>query len=87
METTREPITIGTVVEPLFNAYRHDPNVVAVRAALNVDKTIETFSLEHYQIEFSDETRVMGAITRGPTIALNSLAKDFGLSSEILGFY
>ena len=77
METARESNPIATVLVALFKAYRHALETDAESTALNIKKA--TF-LERYQIDFRDENRIEGALARDLYIALNRLAKDFGLA-------
>ena len=77
METARESNPIATVLVALFKAYRHALETDAESTALNINKA--TF-LERYQIDFRDENRIEGALARDLYIALNRLAKDFGLA-------
>ena len=80
METARESNPIATVLAALFKAYRHALEADADSTALNVNKTNRAAFLERYQIDFRDETRIEGALARDLYIALNRLAKDFGLA-------
>ena len=77
METARESNPIATVLVALFKAYRHALEAGAESTALNGNKA--TF-LERYQIDFRDETFIEGALARDLYVALNRLAKDFGLA-------
>ena len=76
-ETARESNPIATVLVALFKAYRHALEAGAESTALNGNKA--TF-LERYQIDFRDETFIEGALARDLYVALNRLAKDFGLA-------
>ena len=80
METARESNPIATVLVALFKAYRHAHEADAESTALNVNKTNKAAFLERYQIDFRDENRIEGALARDLYIALNRLAKDFGLA-------
>ena len=79
-ETARESNPIATVLVALFKAYRHALEADAESTALNVNKTNKAAFLERYQIDFRDETFIKGALARDLYIALNRLAKDFGLA-------
>ena len=79
-ETARESNPIATVLSALFKAYRHAIEADAESTAMNVNKTNKAVFLERYQINFRDETRIEGALARDLYIALNRLAKDFGLA-------
>ena len=76
-ETARESNPIATVLVALFKAYRHALETDAESTAFNGNKA--TF-LERYQIDFRDETFIEGALARDLYVALNRLAKDFGLA-------
>ena len=80
METARESNPIATVLSALFKAYRHASEADAESTALNVNKTNRAAFLERYQIDFRDEAFIEGAMARDLYIALNRLAKDFGLA-------
>ena len=80
MEIARESNPIATVLVALFKAYRHALEADAESTALNVNKTNKAAFLERYQIDFRDENRIEGALARDLYIALNRLAKDFGLA-------
>ena len=80
METARESNPIATVLAALFKAYRHALEADLESAALNVNKTNKAAFLERYQIDFRDETFIESALARDLFVALNRLAKDFGLA-------
>ena len=80
MDIARESNPIATVLVALFKAYRHALEADTENTALNVNKTNKAAFLERYQIDFRDETFIEGALARDLYVALNRLAKDFGLA-------